>query len=88
MNKILNAIEMWHNNSCNIRENYKNLSEFLKNYDGLDLQGALDLIAQFSTALKEIQKGEGRYSRDPLTHADNTIEDLIKLAEDAFIFEQ
>lgn len=34
-------------------------------------------------ALIEIQKGEGRFSRDPLTHADNTIEDLTGLAAKA-----
>jgi hypothetical protein len=31
-------------------------------------------------ALDEIAKGEGRYNRDPLTHASNTIEDMQALA--------
>ena len=31
-------------------------------------------------ALREIAKGEGRYSRDPLGHASNTIEDMKALA--------
>jgi hypothetical protein len=31
-------------------------------------------------ALKEIAKGEGRYSRDPFEHACNTIEDMKALA--------
>lgn len=35
-----------------------------------------DLLA----ALKEIAKGEGRFSRDPLEHAANTIEDMKALA--------
>lgn len=34
-------------------------------------------------ALVTISKGEGRFSRDPLTHADNTIEDMKKVATDA-----
>jgi hypothetical protein len=31
-------------------------------------------------ALREIANGEGRYSRDPLEHASNTIEDMRALA--------
>ena len=31
-------------------------------------------------ALREISKGEGRYNRDPLTHADNCIDDMKALA--------
>ena len=34
-------------------------------------------------ALLEISKGEGPYSRDPLTHASNTIEAMKQLAQDA-----
>ena len=34
-------------------------------------------------ALEQIAKGEGRYSRDPLTHASNTIEDMTALARAA-----
>jgi len=34
-------------------------------------------------ALKEIAEGKGRYSEDRLTHAQNTIEDMIKIAKDA-----
>ena len=35
------------------------------------------------TALKEIAKGEGRYSMDPLEHAGNTVEDMKELANAA-----
>lgn len=35
------------------------------------------------TALREITKGRGAYSRDQLTHASNTIEDLKGLAQAA-----
>ena len=31
-------------------------------------------------ALREIAKGEGEYSFDPLTHAGNTIESMIEIA--------
>ena len=34
-------------------------------------------------ALKEISKGEGIYSTDKLKHAENTIEDMKKIAIDA-----
>lgn len=34
-------------------------------------------------ALKEITKGKGVYSRDLLTHATNTIENLITIAKTA-----
>jgi len=40
-------------------------------------------IETYKTALIEIQKGKGRYSRNQLTHAENTISDLRKLADDA-----
>lgn len=39
-------------------------------------------------ALTQITKGEGRFSRDPLTHASNTIEDMIQLAERALAAER
>ena len=31
-------------------------------------------------ALEEIAKGEGRFSRDPLTHANNTVQDMKAIA--------
>ena len=34
-------------------------------------------------ALREISRGEGRYSMDPLEHAGNTIEDMVHLANNA-----
>jgi hypothetical protein len=34
-------------------------------------------------ALKEILKGEGAFSRDPLTHAGNTITNIKTIARDA-----
>jgi hypothetical protein len=40
-------------------------------------------VATLLKALSEIEKGEGRYSRDPLTHASNTIEDMRELARAA-----
>ena len=33
--------------------------------------------------LKEVQKGEGAYSRDQLEHANNTIENMKELIEKA-----
>ena len=34
-------------------------------------------------ALQAIARAEGRYSRDPLTHASNTIDDMVALANTA-----
>ncbi len=42
-------------------------------------------VGVLQNALKEIAKGAGRYSKDPLTHAGNTIEDMVKLASDALL---
>jgi hypothetical protein len=36
-------------------------------------------------ALKEISKGMGRFSRDPLTHAENCVEDMKALALKALV---
>lgn len=40
-------------------------------------------IKALEKALREISKGEGRFSRDPLEHASNTIEDMKALAIEA-----
>lgn len=40
-------------------------------------------IAYYEAALKHITQRLGRFSRDPLTHAGNTIEDMAKTAEEA-----
>lgn len=39
--------------------------------------------AELLEALKEIAKGEGAYSRDPLTHAGNTITSMKNIATEA-----
>jgi len=43
------------------------------------LQENADLL----NALKEIAKTEGPYSRDPLTHAENVIENMASIANKA-----
>jgi hypothetical protein len=40
-------------------------------------------VERLKEALTDIAKGEGRYNRDPLTHASNTIEDMQALASAA-----
>jgi len=40
-------------------------------------------IARLLAALSEIEKGEGAFSRDPLTHASNTIENMKRIAREA-----
>jgi hypothetical protein len=39
--------------------------------------------AELVKALEEIAKGQGAFSRDPLTHASNTIDDMKTLAREA-----
>ena len=60
--------------------------------DGLDgypnelahkLDDALAQNRELLAALKEIAKMEGPYSRDPLTHAENVIENLTNIANKA-----
>jgi hypothetical protein len=38
---------------------------------------------RYAAALREIQEGKGKFSRDPLTHASNTIDDMKALARAA-----
>ena len=45
-------------------------------------------IAELETALREIIKGEGAFSRDRLTHATNTIESMQQIARDALNADQ
>ena len=40
-------------------------------------------IERLREALSEISKGQGAFSRDPLTFAKNCIEDMTKIAHDA-----
>jgi hypothetical protein len=54
----------------------------------LALREAADRIEALEAALREIARGEGRFSRDPYEHACNTIEDLIAIARAALAPEQ
>jgi len=40
-------------------------------------------VDELIEALQAIARAEGRYSRDPLTHASNTIDDMVALANTA-----
>ena len=42
-----------------------------------------DEVKELVEALEEIKKGEGAYSQDHLTHANNTIENMKSIAEEA-----
>ena len=53
-----------------------------------DLETSLVRIEALEAALREIARGEGRFSRDPYEHACNTIEDLIAIARAALAPEQ
>ena len=42
-----------------------------------------EICERVKIILEEIEKGEGAYSRDVLQHAENTIENMKKLAREA-----
>ena len=48
-----------------------------------EIAGLRNQNAELLAALKEIAKMEGAYSRDPLTHAENVIENLTNIANKA-----
>ena len=54
------------------------LDELLSELVKLETQNA-----ELLDALKEIAKTEGPYSRDPLTHAENVIENMASIANKA-----
>ena len=39
------------------------------------------IIDKYKEALEEISEGKGAYNMDPLTHASNTIRDMVELAK-------
>lgn len=59
------------------------LSDTAYRRKSLQLELAQSRLAIASDALTTISNGEGRYSRDPLEHASNTIDDMKKIAVDA-----
>ena len=61
----------------------RNLIERLQQSDCRLCLDAWDEIERLRDALTQISYGEGRYNTDQLTHAENTIEDMIGLAEAA-----
>ena len=46
-------------------------------------KSAGDEIERLRAALTEVSKGEGAFSRDPLTHASNTVDSMKQIALDA-----
>lgn len=49
----------------------------------MDFNKLVNDLVTATTALKEIAKGEGRFSRDHHEHASNTIDDMKELATTA-----
>lgn len=68
-----------------IRRDHEPDSGVMYHWDGASFPNdvAKALVAErkaLVTALEEIAKGQGAFSRDPLTHASNTIDDMKALA--------
>ena len=58
--------------------------EYIKQHEQIEADMKLMAASKkMLEALIEITEGKGRYSTDRLTHANNTIEDMIQLAKDA-----
>jgi len=49
----------------------------------LELRKAQERIAELEAVLTEIAKGEGAFSRDRLTHAENCVDNMKDLARNA-----
>lgn len=50
---------------------------------GVDHPALVARVEQLEKALREIAKGEGEFSRDPLQHATNTIDSMKEIASTA-----
>lgn len=54
-----------------------------KEMDNAYDKGFKDGSEQLIEALNEVQKAEGAYSEDRLEHAENTIKNMVEIAEEA-----
>jgi predicted nucleic acid-binding Zn-ribbon protein len=55
----------------------------LERAESLKILQLRDRIEELKSALSEIAEGRGPFSRDPLEHADNCIEDMKRIATEA-----
>ena len=74
--------------SCARCEEWQRICENLESQITGLREDTADRIEALEGALREIARGEGRFSRDPYEHACNTIEDLIAIARNALAPEQ
>lgn len=69
-----------------MREEVAEIADFLGGdtdcYDSLE-DHVRSVVGNLRDALQRIAKKEGRYSRDPMTFAENTIEDMARIASEA-----
>jgi len=47
------------------------------------IKALCEYVDRLETALRKIAKGDGAFSRDPLTHAENCVERAVGLAKEA-----
>ena len=74
--------------SCARCEEWQRICENLESQITGLREDTANRIEALEAALREIARGEGRFSRDPYEHACNTIEDLIAIARAALAPEQ
>ena len=60
-----------------------NYGDAASNYYEAKIESLRTRLALAEEALKKISKGEGRFSMDRLMHAENTIEDMKEIAQQA-----
>jgi len=73
--EILADPNFWASDYRNAMDQLAAVMEYLERAEGAEAK-----LAKVVEALEEIVKGEGRFSRDLLEHASNTIEDMKALA--------
>ena len=52
-------------------------------YERIEIINLKKAVKRYEDALREIADGEGAYSSDRLTHAENVIENLVGIAKEA-----
>ena len=74
-----------------LREDYEREKEMIEferyqdtmAYERTEITNLKKAVKRYEDALREIAEGKGAFSRDPLTHAGNVIENLVAIAEEA-----
>jgi hypothetical protein len=64
-------------------ETHDPIADVVNEMDAIHIVRCVNERDELLEALETISRGEGRFSRDPLTHADNCVEDMKAIATKA-----